>query len=791
MRGLARHTVWLVLGLVGLTLLILAYPRAFPLMPTVQVHRGEAIDLARDAFVRLDPLPSVERWLVTLDLDPAFERHLLRDLSRRQLDTLADDRLGRRVVTWNVRLVDDEGRWTHAARIGLDGELYTVRVRRVGEPGPNLGPAEARSRAREALRDLGLDVGAYDAPEAAVSDTPGGTDVVFRLYEEPVRLDGVSSGLRVYFSGNRMTGWSSWLSDLDGEVGQREVATWHGVQIARITLVVLLFVIMAFLYYRTYDAGELRLRRALRFTQWIVGAGILWSLLVGRSSLAHFGLPGQGLQVLGGLALLAALACLAFLTAGVGEAVARNRWHHRLAAFEALLQGDFRNATVARAALHGLTTGVFAAGVAVALLEPLRWFGATPLAGPVLDRALEGGEPGVGMVLHHLFLLFLPQLLGFLVAVPLLVDRLGPRLGSLVGLLVVAVLTPAPLQPVPFGPSLIWWLLLSALPLALFLGDDLLSALLSSLVLRTLVHLPPLLAADDPRLLIGGWLTLALVVAPPLVALRWLGSTRSFTYGFDATLEVPADVLVRIAERERQKVELETARLVQASILPTISDTVRGVEIAHAYLPATEIGGDFYDVLPLQDGRIAFALGDVAGHGVPSGLVMATLRGALQVHARFEPAVETVFSSLNSLLAASSGDRLLTTLVYGILDPAARCVTFAAAGHVVWRMAPDGTLGSYSPTVYPLGVRDDLNVRIEIADLCRGETLVLTSDGLIEALAESEDEPYGYERLEASLRRHAGASAHDLLAGMLNDVDEHIGERPLDDDCTALVLRLP
>lgn len=796
MRDLARTAAWLVLALVGAALLFAAYPRVFPLLPPLQVNKGEAVEIAREAFESLDPAVDEHedggRWSVTLDIDPAFERHLVRDLSHRQLETLARDRLGRLVATWNVRLLDNTGRWTHAARIGLDGELYTVRVRRVDPSGSTLAPAEARHRAQQVIESLGLDLAAYDTAEAAPNDTPGGMDVIFRLYEEPVRLDGVTCGLRVYFVGDRLTGWSSWTSDLDAPVSRREAESWNGVQVARVTLVALAFLAMAFLYFRTYDAGKLRLRRALRFAQWIAGAGALWLLLTGRQALWDVGLAGRGLRLLGALALVATLACLAFLTAGVGEALARRRWHHRLAAFEALLQGELKNATVARAALHGLAAGVFGAGVAVALLVPMRWFGSTPLAGQVLDVALQGGEPGVGLVLHHLFLLFLPQLVAFLVVVPVLIDRLGPRFGSLAALAVVALLAPAPLQPVPFLPSLAWWLLLAALPLALFLGDDLLAALLCTLVVRVLVHVPPLLFADDLWLRTGGWATLALVVAPPLVALRWLGSERSFTYGFDASAEVPADVLRRIADRERQKVELETARQVQASILPRIPETVHGVEIAHAYLPATEIAGDFYDVLPLDDDRLAFALGDVAGHGVPSGLVMSTLRGALQVHARFEPAVETVFSSLNRLLVQTSAERrLLATLVYGILDPASRRITFAAAGHVVWRVADDGEIRSYTPSVYPLGVRDELSVRVETADLRPGEALFLSSDGLVEALADEEDEPFGYERLEAGLRRHAGTSAQDLLARVLAEVDAHIGERPLDDDCTGLVLRLP
>ena len=113
----------------------------------------------------------------------------------------------------------------------------------------------------------------------------------------------------------------------------------------------------------------------------------------------------------------------------------------------------------------------------------------------------------------------------------------------------------------------------------------------------------------------------------------------------------------RIAERERQRVELETARRIQSSILPELPPRLAGVDIAHAYLPASEVGGDFYDVLALEDGRLAVAVGDVAGHGVSSGLVMSMAKSALAVQVTFNPEVAGRVPSANVTAARNAVNR--------------------------------------------------------------------------------------------------------------------------------------
>ena len=788
MSGLLRLLSWLGMGLTGAILILLAWNRAFSLAPeSFSIRRSEAVELARGAFEELGPLPADARFHVQLTVDKSLERRLLRDLSRRQLETLRSEPLGNQIVVWRVR-VESEGRLSHEAHVGLDGFLYVAQAR-FEEAGSRLSDAQAARRAMGLLARRGLDLGAYDTPFfQGLGRDSSRKEVRFRRLETVARLDGLSHGVAVTFQGSRLSGWRYWSNDVNAAADRLQVDGQTYVYLARCVGVGLVFLVLIALWFRYYDAGQMRLRRSLHVAELVVASGIPWMVLIVRE-IGATSSSQRALWVVGCVALLIFMGFLAFLTSGIGEALARDQWHHRLAAFEAILQGNWRNLTVARAVLHGLCVGCLGAGLSLSLSLPLKWFGATPLVGPLIDQAMIGGEPVIGWIFREIFLLWMPMLLTFLVVVPFIFQRLGPRVGFLPALVVTAVMVPMPFEIAPIWVAVPWLLVLASIPLVLFLGSDLLASILAVLVMRLLVRIHPLVMSADPWLEAGAWITLVAVLGPALISLRWLHSNRSFTYGYDASSEIPVDVLQRVAERERQRLELATAKEVQTAILPRVPPELVGLQVAHAYLPASEIGGDFYDAYPLDADRLAFALGDVAGHGIPSGLVMSTVRGALRAHFRFEPDVAKVFESVNGMLCELADRRLLTTLVYGLFDSRTGSVTFASSGHVVWRLSRGGKVDSWLPHVYPLGARPDLQVEIIEARLLPGDTLVLMSDGFIEAAAELGGEPFGYGRLESCLQSVTDLAAPDVLAGVLSEVSSFLAGREPDDDCTALILQ--
>ncbi len=219
---------------------------------------------------------------------------------------------------------------------------------------------------------------------------------------------------------------------------------------------------------------------------------------------------------------------------------------------------------------------------------------------------------------------------------------------------------------------------------------------------------------------------------------------------------------------------------------------MNGIELAHAYLPATEVGGDFYDVLGLEDGRVAVAMGDVAGHGVSSGLVMSMAKSALSVQVSFDPEVAAVFATLNRMVYQSARRRLLSTLCYALVDPRRHRIAFASAGHVFpYRVSAGGGVQALESIAYPLGVRKTLAVQVKEHQAAPGDAIFLFSDGLVEASREGDDEPFGFERLEKSLAENAALPAARLRDAVIADVRAFTRYAPQTDDLTVLVLRLP
>jgi hypothetical protein len=397
--------------------------------------------------------------------------------------------------------------------------------------------------------------------------------------------------------------------------------------------------------------------------------------------------------------------------------------------------------------------------------------------------------PGIALLTFVLVIGTTYTFFGQLVVASTMVRRLGLWGGGLVAALVSTVAFWSPVNAVPTVWEFVLSFVAACIAVALFLRYDLLTSLLASLTSGLLWGLFPFLLSEDGALRFQAILALAVVALPFLLSMRYLRSEKEFVYRYE---DVPPHVR-RIADRERQRVELETARKIQSSILPELPPQLSGVQIAHSYLPASEVGGDFYDVLALEDGRLAVAVGDVAGHGVSSGLVMSMAKSALAVQVTFDPEVAAVFQTLNRVVHQTARKRLLlATLIYALLDPRRKELLYASAGHLYpYRVTAEGRVDPLESTSYPLGVRGQLQIDPRMVKLHDGDTLFLFSDGVIEARKEGTEEMFGFDRLEKVLADHAHLNVEKLRDTVLHEVERFTGHSPREDDQTILVLRLP
>jgi len=803
MRHARSILLWLALLAAGVAATFWAYPRAVPFFPREwKIDRAAAEAIALERLRDLAELPADPYVVVRMDDEFAVERRLQQALRGGDADRLRATAIARQTLYWEVTVyppATSPADWTHQARIAFDGQVLALRR---GFPktaaAASIEEGEARRRADEFLREQGFDLGRYEAPETRRADLDRRTDLVFRYRSlERAFGDEVRYGVAVSFAGDQLAGFAPWRED---PAEAEATALFQPVTILGNLNFFSCFLVLPFVavyFLKRYHAGEIGVARGLQ-----IFAAVLALTLIVQFFIARPATQGQfwgsltrqqitfvwGLQL--GIILYIPLALASFVSWSVGESFCRERWGQKLAAFDALFHRQWRNRTVATSSLAGYASGWAIAGAILAAQALLgaradAWAASSFLLGPFWNN---GPAPGLLAVCFFVAFGLYTTLFGRLFLVSLLVRKVGPWIGGLLATLLTGLIFFPPVTVLPIEWSVPLWLFMAGAAVFLFLRFDLLTSFVGAVTAQLVLSTAPYVFAHAPGIELQGWIGLLAGAVPLVLTARHLGSDAVFVYRYE---DVPPHVR-RIAERERQRVELETARNIQSSILPQLPEQLNGVELAHTYLPATEVGGDFYDVLALEDGRIAVAVGDVAGHGVSSGLVMSMAKSALAVQVTFDPEVEAVFKTLNRMVFQSARKRLLATLCYALVDPVRREMHFASAGHLFpYRVATGGRVDTLESIAYPLGVRPTIEVAPRMARLESGDIVFLCSDGLVEARREDSDESFGFERLEQLLAKYAGHGASVLRDAVLRELRLFTGDAPREDDLTLLVLRLP
>ncbi|MEM7049729.1 MAG: PP2C family protein-serine/threonine phosphatase [Acidobacteriota bacterium] len=244
--------------------------------------------------------------------------------------------------------------------------------------------------------------------------------------------------------------------------------------------------------------------------------------------------------------------------------------------------------------------------------------------------------------------------------------------------------------------------------------------------------------------------------------------------------------IVEQVDRVRVRDELEVARLVQRDLLPEAFPGVAGYAFAHSYRTAREVGGDYYDLIPLPDGRLVLLSGDASGHGMAAGLLMAIANATIQTAVATDPEPRSVALALNRTLCCTGGQRAFMTLFYGLLDPASGRLDYVCAGHPFPLLVrPGRQVIELGKGGLPLGLRTGLEITAARADLEAGDHLVLYTDGLPEAL-DRRGEAFGFERLRDLVA--AGGGAQRVHDGVLVAFERHLGGADLADDVSLVVV---
>ncbi len=244
-------------------------------------------------------------------------------------------------------------------------------------------------------------------------------------------------------------------------------------------------------------------------------------------------------------------------------------------------------------------------------------------------------------------------------------------------------------------------------------------------------------------------------------------------------------------EKERLEKEVRLAREIQERLLPQQIPTVPGVEVAALAVPSREVGGDYFDVVRLDDHRLLLAVADVTGKGVPAALLMANLQACLHTLFPMKLTIEEATGHINRVICENTGFDKFITFFHGIYDAQERSFHYVNAGHnPPMLVRADGRIELLEQGGLLLGVMKDAPYQRGVVSLAPGDLAVLFTDGVTEA-KNADDEEYEERRLEACLRVHHHRSAQAVLDAVRHDVRRFTGEvTALGDDCTMVVMKV-
>jgi serine phosphatase RsbU (regulator of sigma subunit) len=244
---------------------------------------------------------------------------------------------------------------------------------------------------------------------------------------------------------------------------------------------------------------------------------------------------------------------------------------------------------------------------------------------------------------------------------------------------------------------------------------------------------------------------------------------------------------VRLEERARNEQELQTAQYIQRALLPKDVPALPGWQLMPFYQPAREVGGDLYDFLPLEDGRLGIIIGDVTDKGVPAALIMATTCTMLRTAAQATNSPGEVLARVNDLLYAETPARMFVTCFYAILDLGSGRLCYANAGHDLPYRQQAGEVRELHARGMPLGLMPAMVYEEQEVILAPGEYILFYSDGLVEA-HNLVREMFGFPRLKTLLAGHADWAS--LIDYLLNELRSFTGEGwEQEDDVTLVTLQ--
>ncbi len=795
-----ENLLLLSLAVIGLVAMVFFYGRVQPAARlNLSINRGQATSLA-EAFLaargyELAPYSDHNVVFKTNSRHEAFVQAHADEPAQQHARFARHEPAAYWLALYKAPATRDEIR----LKIGGDGRFFsfehTTPPDRAGVQGSQ---EEAQALAQTTLeQEPAIDWARYTLVDAAIHRQANRTDHVFTWQQNEPGLGNAQLRLSATVQGDVVSGWnfSTQRPPSFEQTYQRRTKVTNDLLILKLPISALLLIIALVVLVLRFRTGEIGIRNGL-----LIGAILL--ITVGMANFLSFPFLREEYRVdtaFGGMlfmyviiGIIVVFSSLFFFTFWVsGEALSREVWPEKLLTFDGLFAGRYFFPDLGRSLLRGFSLGLSQLGlwylVAWLLIQYAGvWSVASQLEEQLFSSVLPLGLSTVGNLSQAFSLITL----GPMLLLSLLKRRLKRTVPAVLIALLVTALT---LQATTLYAGWLGYALsvaVSALTYAFYLRYNLFTIFVGSFVFAVLPQALTYLYQPNGLFQAAG--VLVLVVLGGLLVFGYLARTRGRPLDEKAVLPAYAHY---ITERVRLKMELDIARRAQLRMLPREIPRLKGLDIAAFSEPAREVGGDYFDFFPLGENRLGIAIGDVSGKGMPAALYMTLLKGFLQSRAEADVSPREILSHVNRKFYQAAEPNVFVTLFYCVVDLESRKMTFARAGHLPLLLyrPTDRTCRMLRPPGIGIGLEAgpvfDRIIREERVTLQPGDTIVLYTDGLVEA-RNADHEELGEDRILQWIQQVPKGSSEELLQHIRADYHAFLGREDAHDDLTCLVMQV-